>query len=239
MPPRAQLAVRRDHVALWYRRAAGELWTLEPSGARQVVPRQAWLVASATGDLEVATAPQGGALAALRHPRSGHWQWITAEGLGGEGWRGAAGVEAPTALAWSWDGQRLYVATTGGSLWSLPVASSEPAELVAELAEPATEPVGLAVGPAGLVVTTGSAVWGVNVRQRRAARLLSWPSLLVEVGLGPSPALGGLSAMPDGSAVAPAVAVDARGWLYLADEAWVLRVRADGSGLALVAHAEA
>ncbi len=238
MPLRAQLAVRRDHVALWYRRAAGELWTLESSGTRQVVPRQAWLVASATGDLEVATAPHGGALAALRHPRSGQWQWVTAEGLGGEGWRGAAGLAAPTALAWSWDGQRLYAAAAGGTLWSLPVASSEPAELVAELAEPATA-LGLAVGPAGLVVTTGSSVWGVNVRQRRAARLMSWPSLLEEVGLGSLSASAGPSAMSDAQVVAPAVAVDARGWLYLADEAWVLRVRADGSGLALVARADA
>lgn len=234
MPSRAQLAVRRDHVALWYRRNAGELWTLDPAGARQVVPRQAWLVASAKGELEVAASPHGDALAALRHPRSEQWLCVTAEGLGGEVPLGADHLRAVTALAWSGDGQRLYAASAGGALWSVPAASSEPAELVAELAEPAEEPLELAVGPAGLVVTTRSSVWGVNVRQRRAARLLSWPALLVELGL--APAADGRSSVP--VPVAPAVAVDARGWIYLADECRVLRVRADGSGLSLVARAD-
>lgn len=228
MPPRAQLAVRRDHVALWYRRAAGELWTLDAACSRQPVLPEAWLVASPRAELEVAAARPGAALAALRHPRSGRWVWLAAEGLlGGEGQLGAGLPGALAALAWSWDGHRLYAATAAGALWSTPVASAEPAEQVAELSEPATGDVALAVGPAGLVVTTSSAVWGINVRQRRAMRLLSWPALRAGVGL------------PERSPeqAPPAVAVDARGWLYLADATHVVRVRADGSGLALIASA--
>lgn len=233
MPPRAQLAVRRDHVALWYRRAAGELWSLDAAPARCSVLPGAWLVAGADGEPAVqpapaSLAPTGELVAALCHPRSGAWVWATTEGLG-DSTQLAAGRQAPVlgaiaALAWSWDGRRLYVATARGAIWSLAVASAEPAELIAELADPAPGSLALAVGPAGLVVTTSAAVWGINVRQRRAARLLAWPALREGAGL---------PAAQD-TPEAPAIAVDARGWLYLADDEHVLRVRADGSGLALV-----
>lgn len=229
MLPRAQLAVRRDHVALWYRRAAGELWSLAAAPARCPVLPGAWLVAGADGEPAVqpapaSLAPTGELVVALCHPRSGNWVWATAEGLGGSPQLAAGQLGAVAALAWSWDGRRLYVATARGAIWSYPVASSEPAELIAELVEPDPGSLALAVGPAGLVVTTSAAVWGINVRQRRAARLLAWPALREGAGL---PAA---QETPE----APAIAVDARGWLYLADDEHVLRVRADGSGLALV-----
>lgn len=228
MSPRAQLAVRRDHVALWYRRAAGELWSLGTPPERRAVAPGAWLVAGDDGALEVAAAPHPGApRLALRHPRSGRWVWAGADGLGGDAPLDAVPAGEVLALAWSWDGRRLYVAAAGGALWSCPVARSEPAELLAELAEPDASSLELAVGPAGLVVTTASAVWGVNVRQRSAARLLSLPALREGAGL------PGAQAAPK----APAIAVDARGWMYLADDSHVVRVRADGSGLAVVGRA--
>jgi hypothetical protein len=244
----AQLAVQRSGRLDWLRSVAGsggsgsELWTLQPAhpGAAQTtwsarrieghVPPGSWLGAEPRGRVD---GPGGGVddecpalvqapaaataaplTAALLHPRTGAWFLGTETSLE-EQPRGRvhALVEnrGVAAMTLSTDQRRLYFVSPQGELFMLPVmplglddaaaSADEPECLLGDLGRHG-EPCGLALGPAGLVLATHRAVVGINLRSRSVA-----------------PILGQLADHPACAALrAPAVAMDHRRNLYLADE---------------------
>jgi hypothetical protein len=226
----AQLAVQRSGRLDWLRSARGsggsgsELWTLQPAhpGAAQTtwsarlieghVPPGSWLGAELVQAPAAATAAP--LTAALLHPRTGAWFLGTETSLE-EQPRGRvhALVEnrGVAAMTLSTDQRRLYFVSPRGELFMLPVmplglddaaaSADEPECLLGDLGRHG-EPCGLALGPAGLVLATHRAVVGINLRSRSVA-----------------PILGQLADHPACAALrAPAVAMDHRRNLYLADE---------------------
>jgi len=156
--------------------------------------------------------------AALLHPRTGAWFLGTETSLE-EQPRGRvhALVESRgvAAMTLSTDQRRLYFISPEGELFMLPVMSlgagdattstDQPECLLGDLGRHG-EPCGLALGPAGLVLATHRAVVGINLRSRTVAPILA------ELAAHPATA----------SLRAPAVAMDHRRNLYLADERTVV-----------------
>lgn len=230
----------------WLRRPGGdeatddvpdELWTLVPqtAGAASTtwsarrsdlaVPPNSWLAAGPDGGPKLMQAPVGqgdsassglasglsiaAVTAALWHPRTG--AWFLGRDAALEEWpSGRVHGIGVAAMTLSTDQRRLYVVSPGGELFMLPVMplglheAPEPdaPELVLGQLDRHGEPCGLALGPAGLVLVTSRAVVGINLRSRTVA-----------------PILAELSAHPACAALrAPAVAIDHRRNLFLADE---------------------
>jgi hypothetical protein len=227
---RAQLSVQRSGQLDWLRRSVGELWTLQPEtvGAGKtswsaqrtdfgVLPGS-WLAAAPDGRPRLAQAPvrEGDLplIIALWHPRTGAWVLGTESTLE-ERPSGRVHVLAHTlgvaAMTLSSDQRRLYFVSPRGELFVLPVmplglddaptSPDEPERLLGDL-DLHGEPCGLALGPAGLVLATSRAVLGINLRSRTVAPIVA--ELAAHTACAPLRA--------------PAVAMDHRRNLFLADE---------------------
>jgi hypothetical protein len=211
-----------------------ELWTLVPqtAGAASTTwsarrsdlgPPNSWLAAGPDGGPKLVQAPVGqgassglasglsiaAVTAALWHPRTGAW-FLGSDAALEERPSGRVHGIGVAAMTLSTDQRRLYIVSPGGELFMLPVMplglheAPEPdaPELVLGELDRHGEPCGLALGPAGLVLVTSRAVVGINLRSRTVA-----------------PILAELSAHPACAALrAPAVAMDHRRNLFLADE---------------------
>ena len=224
--PAAQLQLQRSGVVTWYRRLAGELWSLTPraedfTASVAAAPPGAWLGTDARGAPVLWPPELGGGevLALLQHPRSGA-RWLgTAAGLcaAAQPVSLAGGI---TALAWAADLHRLYAATADGAVWAVPLSPVDPGTgaeaapvLLAHIPVGEVPGLTLALGPAGLVAATAQAVFGINLRHGTAAQLFRWRD------------------EPAAAQAPPAVAVDHARFIYLADDRSVTRCRGDGGEL--------
>lgn len=168
-------------------------------------------------------------LSLLRHPRSGALFAGTAETL--EELGGRVHPIGAAAMVLSTDLRRLYAISPRGELHVLAAAAGAPAgdlpeapELVLGGLDRFGAPAALAFGPAGLVLATAGAVVGINLRSRTVAPILA----ALPAALAALPAGAGL--------IAPAVAIDHRRTLYLADEHRVVALGSDGSPPRLIAR---
>ncbi len=234
--------------------ATGELWALipeVPGGAygaawraerREAVGQGTWLGADASGLPHLVQLPAaatgagigagtGGGIdglaltAALWQPRTGSIFLATEAALeehlaSGERRVHAVGV---AAMALSTDLRRIYSISPAGELWVTPAVPASagagagegeltaPERLLAGLDRHGAV-TGLAVGPAGLVLVAERAVFGVNVRSLSSALIFE---------LATSPLFAELRR--------PAIAVDHRRTIYLADDRAIACARGDGS----------
>ncbi len=244
----AQLAIQRSGQLDWLRRPPHQpcqLWTIDrtgagfaPRGAPVEAPEGSWLCAEPDGCTTLALPPlpeqrsaslPASLAAALRHPRSGAWFLAEAQALI-DPVRGLRHPLAVVAMTLSADLHRLYAVTTAGELYVLTASAYR--ELVGEPALDAPElllggltehgaPASLALGPAGLVLSTSRAVVGINLRSQRLAPIIA--------DLAAHPLLAELRS--------PAVAMDHHRNLYLADEDLAVCAPAHGTPPLLCARA--
>lgn len=233
--PAAQLSVVRSGQITWYRRDAGELWSLTPkpsplakqwSAAVRAAAVGGWLTSAADGaPIVIAASPDDGEVTALLvHPRApirfvGSAGSLLVDGPHGVQKRHDVSV---SAMVMSSDLRRLYVVSRRAELWVVPIAADpelpEPELILEDLFDRFGAISDLAMSPAGLVMVAQHALLGVNVRHRTVTTILG------AIGSAPAHRL-----LPE--LARPAVAVDHQQTIYLADRDSVICCRGDGTDL--------